>query len=111
MTPTYDLVLISYPEGQWSIEPIGIQGVHPGQHVVTSDDLNSLLVDDARTLISTILGVDLYAFDLRFLAPTGELIATSTITSDAPGRHHKGVTHENVQLHGVLAEQMAGVDA
>lgn len=104
---TYDVVLTEYPDGQWTIEPVGIEGVAAREHVV-SGDLHSLIDGDARLLLAHLTGADVFDFDLRFVSSAGELLATSVITATPPGRHHRpGARHEHVEFFGRLSQEFA----
>lgn len=103
----YDVVLIEYDDGQWSIEPVGIPGIRPGNYLVSGTNPVDLIERVARDLVSNASGLALYAFNIRFLSPDGAVLATSTITSNPSGRHHRtDTTHEDVFYSEVLCRRL-----
>lgn len=90
-TPTFTLVLIDWPDGTWSAEPVNMAAVagytpdHAGPHGCyrRSADLGRLIHHDMRDALAAALGVDRLGFDLRFCAPSGECVARSEVL---PGR-------------------------
>jgi hypothetical protein len=103
----YDLVLIEYPDGQWSIEPTGIDGVQPGSYLVSGANPTTLVERDAREIVARAANVDFYSFNMRFVSPEGEVLATSTMTSNPLGRHHRADTvHEDVFYSAAMRQRL-----
>lgn len=84
--PTFTLVLLDYPDGTWSAEPVGMGGVPgyvpekagPEGCFRRGPDL-SVLFDEARAAVSAATNLDRFGFDLRFCCATGECVARSDI--------------------------------
>lgn len=100
----HTMMLSEYPNGTWTAEPVGVAGCKPGQFAARNTSLERLLADEARPTMANALRTPYtFGFHLRFVDQTGRVVATSQVSTEPTGRHHRAdESWEKIEMNNEL---------
>lgn len=114
--PTYTMMLARYPDRTWSVEPVGLarepryvpERAGPDGCVRRGGNVWELIHRDARAVVSAVLNLDTYGFDLRFCDPQGACVARSEMVYGVPPGETEPMYYELVYATPELQERARG---